>query len=94
MNKIINLGNGVDFGSEKDRQEFSVKFKRGGIDFAMYGDIKIIIQMLYQAMESQAPAVAQTLITTVLIFADKKGIPLHELKKHSFITTDGGIITP
>lgn len=91
MGKTIEL-DGVKWAAREDRQEFSVNFRRGGIDFAMYGDPKIIIQMLYQVMETY-PEATKTILSTVVIFADKKGIPLEDLKKHSYPMITPNIIT-
>lgn len=64
--------------------EFGVKAVGGkGIKLEFIGDPAIIIQMLYQSSESYEH-VAKTLITTVLIFAEAKGIPLEDLEKHAY----------
>jgi hypothetical protein len=87
MGKIITAS---ALNSANGPQEFSVKrLPLGDTKFSMNGNLEVIIDMLYRAMEADGNA-AKTLVTTVLVFADQKKISLEDLKKHSFLS-DGKI---
>lgn len=89
-NKIIPV-EGLHFANSGE-QKFSVTFKHGGVDVTFSGSPEIIIEMLYRSSEIYEH-IAKTLITTVLIFADRKGIEPNDLKKHSYLQ-GSQIITP
>lgn len=86
MGKILTLG------QASGRQNFGVSLAgNNGIDISFNGEPEVIVQMLYDAMNFNEH-IAKTIITTVIIFADQKRIPLDELqKKHSYIP-DGKIV--
>lgn len=92
MSKIISLPQLAL--NERSKTELSLRLHSNNeIEFVMSGKMEYIIQMLYDVMESQEQA-TKAVITTVLIFADKKGIPLEDLKKHSFLNQAGLIVQP
>lgn len=92
MSKIITLPGSM--AGAKNQTDFVAELHGSEIYFRQTGKLEFIIQMLFDVMRSQEPA-AKTLITTVLIFADQKGIALEDLRKHSYLNTSGNqIITP
>jgi len=80
--------------SSGGENKFSVSMKgKNGIDLVFNGKPEIIIQMIFDSMSAGYEHVTKTMITAVLIFADQKGIPHDELKKHSYLQ-DNKIVTP
>lgn len=68
------------------KQETVLKFELQGqtIDLKMKGDINVIMQMIYQALETDKE-IKLTVITAVLMWADQNGIQKDLLTEHSYL---------
>lgn len=92
MGKIITPGAlGVVRGG---RHEFSMRWKGNGeIDLSLHGDVEVLVQMFYDLMSANEH-VAKIVVTSTLIFADQKKIPLADLQKKLSYIPEGKLINP